>query len=195
MGDVKATVFSRAIHLRECFLASALAAVLSWTGCDSKTPPPAPPPAEDQGGPRLTPEGHLDRAQPKLRTMRLYVGAHELITELCTNDVQRMTGMMFRTNLAENEAMLFVFPWPHRASFYMKNTRVPLSAAYIDPEGVIREIHDLHPGDLQGKEAQVDNIQFVLETTQGWFKRRNLSPGAVVRTEEGTLSQTFFKRR
>ncbi|WCJ58085.1 DUF192 domain-containing protein [Fontisphaera persica] len=173
-----------------------LAAISGFTGCDAKAPPPAAPPAaEAEGLPRVTPEGHLDRAQPKLRTMRLYVGAHELITELCTNDVQRMTGMMFRTNLAENEAMLFVFPWPHRASFYMKNTRVPLSAAYLDPEGVIREIHDLHPGDLQGKEAKVDNIQYVLETTQGWFQRRNLGPGAVVRTEEGTLPQTFFKRR
>jgi uncharacterized membrane protein (UPF0127 family) len=176
--------------------ALALAAILGFAGCDAKAPPTAAPPsAEAEDLPRVTPEGHLDRAQPKLKTMRLYVGAHELITELCTNDVQRMTGMMFRTNLAENEAMLFVFPWPHRASFYMKNTRVPLSAAYLDPEGVIREIHDLHPGDLQGKEAKVDNIQYVLETTQGWFQRRNLGPGAVVRTEEGTLPQTFFKRR
>lgn len=183
------------LGVRGWFFISALAMVMSWTGCESKTQPPAPPAAEDNGTPRVTPEGHLDRAQPKLRTMRLYVGAHELITELCTNDVQRMTGMMFRTNLAENEAMLFVFPWPHRTSFYMKNTLVPLSAAYLDPEGVIREIHDLQPGDLQGKEAKVDNIQYVLETTQGWFKRRNLGPGAVVRTEEGTLPQTFFKRR
>lgn len=169
---------------------------LGVAGCDSQPPAPsAPPPATHDGVARVTPDGHLDRALPKLHTMRLYVGAHELVTELCTNDIQRMTGMMFRTNLAENEAMLFVFPWPHRASFFMKNTRVPLSAAYIDPEGVIREIHDLHPGDLQGKEAKVDNIQYVLETTQGWFQRRQLGPGAVVRTEAGTLQQTFFKRR
>src|SRR5262245_10530622 len=73
--------------------------------------------------------------QPKLQIMKLWVGAQELATELALNDRQRMTGMMFRTNLAENEAMLFVFPVPHRTSFYMKNTTVPLSAAYIDPEG------------------------------------------------------------
>lgn len=174
-----------------CFL------ILAMAGCGGNSPAPATETsaAVESDAPRVTPEGHLDRALPKLKTMRLYIGAHELVTELCTNNVQRMTGMMFRTNLAENEAMLFVFPWPHRTSFYMKNTRVPLSAAYIDPDGVIREIHDLTPGDLQGKEAQVDNIQYVLETTQGWFRRRQLGPGAVVRTEEGSLPQTFFKNR
>jgi uncharacterized membrane protein (UPF0127 family) len=160
-------------------------------GCDqpkSAAPPSAAPPAPLQ----TTPEGHLNQAQPKLRTMKLFLGNQELITELCTNNVQRMTGMMFRTNLAENEAMLFVFPYEHRTSFYMKNTVVPLSAAYIDPKGVILEIHDLQPKDLRGAEANADNIQYVLETTQGWFKRHHLGTGVVIRTERGTLGKTFF---
>jgi uncharacterized membrane protein (UPF0127 family) len=170
--------------------------LLLGAGCDRPAPPPpqAPGPAA-AAAPRVTPEGHLDQAQPRLRTMKLYVGANELVTELCTNDVQRMTGMMFRTNMLENEGMLFVFPWAHRTSFYMKNTRVPLDAAYIDPGGIIREIHALQPGELKGAEAASDNIQFVLETPQGWFKRHNLSPGAAVRTEQGTLGQAFLGRK
>lgn len=169
-------------------------AALLWAGC-GQSPSPSPPVVKGPPAPAVTPEGHLNHAQPKLRTMKLYLGAHELITELCTNEVQRMTGMMFRTNLAEHEAMLFVFPYPHQAGFYMKNTIVPLSAAYIDPKGVILEIHDLHPGNLESVQAGTDKVQYVLETTQGWFKRHNLSPGAVIRTDAGTLEQTFFPAR
>lgn len=165
--------------------------VILLAGCDQ--PKPAAPPSSAPPAPlQVTPEGHLNQAQPKLRTMKLFLGNQELITELCTNNVQRMTGMMFRTNLAENEAMLFVFPYEHRTSFYMKNTVVPLSAAYIDSKGVILEIHDLQPKDLRGAEANADNIQYVLETTQGWFKRHNLGTGVVIRTERGTLGKTFF---
>jgi uncharacterized membrane protein (UPF0127 family) len=106
-----------------------------------------------------------------------------------------MTGMMFRTNIAENEAMLFVFATPHRTGFYMKNTVVPLSVAYLDSKGAIREIHDLQPKNLDPVPAKTDDIQYVLETAQGWFKRHNVGAGAVVRTEKGTLEQTFFRRK
>ena len=138
---------------------------------------------------------HLNHAQPKLKTMKLWLGANELVAEICTNQVQVATGMMFRTNLLGNEAMLFVFGVPHRASFYMKNTVVPLSAAYIDPDGIILEIHDLQPRNEQSVTAGTDRVQYVLETTQGWFKRHGVATGAVVRTEFGTLQKTFFPRR
>jgi uncharacterized membrane protein (UPF0127 family) len=94
----------------------------------------------------------------------------------------------------ENEAMLFPFPGPHRASFYMRNTRVPLSAAYIDPEGVIQEIHDLQPLDETPAQAASDNIQYVLEVKQGWFQRHNVTTGAAVRTPHGELKKTFSFR-
>jgi uncharacterized membrane protein (UPF0127 family) len=90
--------------------------------------------------------------------------------------------------------MLFAFSQPHRTSFYMKNTRVPLSAAYIDPEGVIQEIHDLHPLKEEPVEANSENIQFVLEVPQGWFKRHNISTGALVRTQFGELKRSFSFR-
>jgi hypothetical protein len=134
-------------------------------------------------------------AQPKLPTMKLWLGAEEMVAELALNSEQMQTGMMFRTNLAENAGMLFVFPTPHRASFWMKNCPLPLSAAYIDPEGVILEIHDLQAHNTNSVVASSERVQFVLETNQGWFRRHNVTPGTVIRTERGTLMETFFGKR
>ena len=108
---------------------------------------------------------------------------------------QIMTGMMFRKEMAENEGMLFVFGRAHRASFYMRNTLIPLSCAYIDPEGTILEIHDMKPLDESAIEASVDNILYVLEMKQGWFERNKVATDSVVRTESGSLPETFFKKR
>jgi uncharacterized protein len=103
--------------------------------------------------------------------------------------------MMFRTNLAENAGMLFPLPFTQRASFWMKNCPLPLSAAYIDPDGVIQEIHDLQPHNTNAVMAASNNIRFVLETSQGWFGRHNVRVGMTVRTERGSLMDTFFARR
>lgn len=134
-------------------------------------------------------------AQPKLQTMKLWLGAEEMAAELALTAEQVQTGMMFRTNLAENAGMLFVFSVPHRASFWMKNCPLPLSAAYIDPEGVILEIHDLQPHNTNSVVASSEQVQFVLEANQGWFGRHHVTPGMVVRTERGPLMETFFRRR
>src|SRR5437867_7658658 len=83
------------------------------------------------------------KAQPKLPTTKLWLGAEELVAELALTGEQQQTGMMFRTNMAENAGMLFVFPVPFRASFWMMNTILPLSAAYIDPDVIILEIYVL----------------------------------------------------
>lgn len=131
------------------------------------------------------------KAQPKLRTMKLYVGPKVITAEIAINPVEVGTGMMFRTSMAEDEGMLFLLRYPQRASFYMKNTTVPLTAAYIDPDGVIQELVDLHPLVETPVEAKSDNILFVLEMNQGWFKRNNITPGAGLTTDSGTLKQTF----
>jgi uncharacterized membrane protein (UPF0127 family) len=158
-------------------------------GCGK--PAVAPPP----GGPRLDPKyGHLTQAQPKLPTVKVWLGSEEMIAEIAREQVQIATGMMYRTNMAENEAMIFVFPYPDQKSFYMRNCTVPLSAAYITPDGTIAEIVDLQPGDEAGVQSQSFNLQFVLEVPQGWFQRHNIHTGAVIRTERGSLQETFFRR-
>jgi uncharacterized membrane protein (UPF0127 family) len=138
---------------------------------------------------------HLSHAQPKLRTMKLWMGASEIVAELAITQTEIATGMMFRDKMEENEGMLFIFGRPVTVSFYMKNTYVPLSCAYIDSEGTILEIHDLKPLDETPVYARSDNVQYVLELKQGWFERNGIRVGTVVRTEHGSLPETFFRRR
>ncbi len=171
--------------------AAGLVALLLFAGCNkpSEAAPPAPmsrtnPIPNVAGWPPTN-------AQPKLQTLKLYVGAETVTAELAMTQIQVATGMMFRKDMAENDGMLFVFARPHRTSFYMKNTTVPLTAAYIDSEGTILELHDLKPLEETPVEAASDKIQYVLEMKQGWFKRHNISPGAVMTTERGRFKQTF----
>ena len=133
-------------------------------------------------------------AQPKLATVKLWLGPQEIVAEIAISLPQVMTGMMFRKDMAEKEGMIFVFRQPHRASFYMRNTYLPLSCAYIDSEGAILEIHDMKPLDESPIEAESENVQYVLEMKQGWFDRNNIPKGTVIRSEYGSLADTFFKR-
>jgi uncharacterized membrane protein (UPF0127 family) len=164
-----------------------LVAWLVLVGCDKpnarSSAPPAPP------GPTGPQE-----AQPRLPTVKLWVGAHELNTEIALDRRQVETGMMFRTNITDAEGMLFVFAAPHQASFWMKNVPIPLSCAYLDAEGVILEIHDMRPQDTNPIVAGTSRVQFVLETAQGWFGRHQVSTGALLRTELGSLRETFLGR-
>ena len=166
-----------------------LLAAVAWGGCAGGCKRAAPPAA----GPVVA--GLPTAAQPKLQTMKLWLGAEEMEAELALTPLQQQTGMMFRTNLAENAGMLFVFPVPQRASFWMMNCPLPLSAAYIDPEGMILEIHDLQPYNTNTVVAASDRVQFVLETNQGWFGRHHVTTGMLVRTERGTLAHTFLPER
>lgn len=166
------------------WLAGLLLAALLWAGCQ-KSADVAPAPSANEELPT--------RAQPKLRTMKIYLGAEMLDAELALTAEQERTGMMFRTNIQETDSMLFVLPAPQRASFWMKNCPESISAAYITPDGTIQEIHHFEKNDTNGVVAAVDNILFVLETRDGWFARHNIGPGTVIRTEKGSLLETFFR--
>lgn len=169
--------------LASCFFA----VVLLLFGCKK--------PAETAAATSPADESVATNAQPKLPALKLWVGAQELSAEVASTLVQVRTGMMFRTNMAENEGMLFVFSSPYRAAFWMKNTVVPLSCAYIDGNGTILEIHDMKPKNETPIEAKSDRIQYVLEVNQGWFDRNRISTNMVIRTERGSLTETFFGRR
>lgn len=140
--------------------------------------------------------GEPTQAQPKLRTMKIYIGPETMTAELALSPTEIQTGMMFRTNrLGENEGMLFALPYTQVASFWMKNCPVSLSAAYLDPEGVIREIHLLEANNTNSVVSATDNIRFVLETSEGWFERHHIQPGVAVATERGPLMDTFLPKR
>ncbi len=133
--------------------------------------------------------------QPKLPTVKLNVGGKDMVSEIADNDRSRQMGMMFRESMGKDEGMIFVFPFPHQTSFWMRNTTVPLDAAYIDPRGVILEIHKLMPLDESSVQATSDQIQYVLETPQGWFERNGVKAGAVVATEHGPLAKVLKTTR
>lgn len=164
-----------------------LALVLAVGFCAGCDKPAAPMQVAAGGG------GEPTQAQPKLQTLKLWIGAEEMTVELALTPIQQQTGMMFRTNLAENAGMLFPLPFTQRASFWMKNCPLPLSAAYIDPDGIIQELHEFQPHNTNAVIAASSNIRFVLETPKGWFQRHNVKPGMLVKTENGSLMDTFFK--
>ncbi len=167
-----------------------LVLVLGISGCGRSASPPAEaaPAAVDK-----SPKVHLDHAQPKLPTLRLWIGKLELTAEVARTTTEVATGMMYRTNMADNEAMLFVFGRPFQASFYMRNTTVPLSCAYIGPDGTILEIHDLKPLNEEPVMAKTDQVQYVLETVQGWFVKNSITPGMVISTAHGGVREIDWR--
>jgi uncharacterized protein len=174
-------------------LCASLLSFVAIVGCGKQSPPSPAPAATNAATSTPLPASSIPaQAQPKLHTMNLWVGPQVMSAEIASSSIELQTGMMFRTNMAENEGMLFVFGIPHQTSFWMKNTSLPLSAAYISPDGVIQEIHPLEPFNTNSVVAKVDNIQYVLETPQGWFDRHNISTGTVVRLDSGSLHETFF---
>ena len=134
-------------------------------------------------------------AQPKLRTLKIYLSAEMLDAELALTEQEEMTGMMFRTNIQETDAMLFVLPVPQRAAFWMKNCPESISAAYITTDGTIQEIHHLEQNDTNSVVAAREDIRFVLETKEGWFGRHHITTGTVITSEKGSLADTFLRGR
>jgi len=135
------------------------------------------------------------RPQPKLPTIKLWLGAHEVVAEIARTPLEHQVGMMWRTNLAEMEGMIFIFDEPDRRSFWMRNTLVPLDIAYLAPDGALLEVHAAQPRNETPLPSDSDRVQFVLELRQGWCQRNNVKPGMVIRTEKGTLAETFLRRR
>ncbi len=119
-------------------------------------------------------------AQPKLPVTVLGIGKAKVTAEIADTDATRSMGMMFRETMGENEGMLFVFERPTRASFWMRNTKIPLSIAYIDPSGVILEIHDMQPLDERTTNSTFDTVAYALEVPQGWFTKNGVMAGTAV---------------
>jgi uncharacterized membrane protein (UPF0127 family) len=96
--------------------------------------------------------------------------------EIAKTDQERSRGLMFRKSLADGEGMLFVFERDEVLSFWMKNTLIPLSIAYITSDGRIVEIRNMEPGNLDPVNSS-RSVRYALEVPQGWFSRVNLGIG------------------
>lgn len=115
--------------------------------------------------------------QTNLPKATLTLGTNSLTVQIAADDASRERGLMSRTNLSENEGMLFVFPQARPVSFWMKDTPVPLSIAYVGPSGRILEIHDLRPLDETPVPSASESVAYALEVAQGWFLRHRVLAG------------------
>ena len=118
-----------------------------------------------------------ETAQPPLSALKLGVEGKTITAELADDPQEQVTGLMFREKLAPDSGMLFILSPPRRVAFWMKNTILPLSVAYIGANGVILEIHDLQPRNEKPVPSAFLNIAYVLEMEQGWFAKNNVLPG------------------
>jgi uncharacterized protein len=115
-----------------------------------------------------------------LKTVELKILNANLKAEVADTPQASENGLMFRDSLPEDRGMLFVFEQPKTASFWMRNTKIPLSIAYIDSRGKILEIRSLKPLDETAVLSASDRVAFALEVNQGWFGRHGISPGAQI---------------
>ncbi len=107
--------------------------------------------------------------------------------EIADTNTEQQRGLMERTELAENAGMLFVFDQEQRLSFFMKDTLIPLSVAFIDTEGYIVDIQDMQPLDLT-QHRPPRPAKYALEVNQGFFEERDIQVGNKVELPEWPYS-------
>lgn len=112
-----------------------------------------------------------------LPRVQLTAGEHEIQVYVARSDEERAQGLMFRRELPEDEGMLFMCDACEMQNFWMKDTPLPLSVAFLEEDGTILKIADLEPHDLEG-ESSDHPVRFVLEVNQGWFEEHGIAPGA-----------------
>jgi hypothetical protein len=109
----------------------------------------------------------------------LTIGKHKLVAEVAATPDQRSTGLMHRFSLRPDHGMLFVFERPERLSFWMRNTYVPLSIAFIGPDGKIVNIENMAPQTETSHWSRGPAL-YALEMRKGWFAERGIREGDVV---------------
>ena len=115
--------------------------------------------------------------QPRLPTIDLTAGIHVIKTELAIAPEQQATGMMFRREMGTNEGMLFVNDEPVQRCFWMRNTLLPLSIAFIADDGTIVNLADMDP-QSERSHCSAKPVRYALEMNRGWFTKRGLKAGS-----------------
>ena len=112
----------------------------------------------------------------KLPAITLNAGMHLIQAEVAQTPEQRSTGLMFRSAMGPNEGMLFAFEEPGQQCFWMKNTLLPLSVAFVADDGSIVNIESMKP-QTEDSHCSTKPVRFVLEMNEGWFGKRGIKPG------------------
>ncbi|HEX4200771.1 MAG TPA: DUF192 domain-containing protein [Chthoniobacterales bacterium] len=112
-----------------------------------------------------------------LRTVDLNVGGTPLKVEVADTQESLSNGLMYRSALPDGQGMLFILGPARQASFWMKNTKIPLSIGYIDGNAILREEHDMQPFDERTIRSASNEICYALEVNQGWFQKHHIDSG------------------
>lgn len=114
--------------------------------------------------------------QTQLQRITLSAGIHQIDTQVALTPEQHQIGLMFRTEMPQNEGMIFVFPAPSKQCFWMKNTVLPLTAAFIADDGTIVNLEDMKPQTTESH-CSLRPVRYVLEMNQGWFAKKGIKAG------------------
>jgi len=116
------------------------------------------------------------QAQTNLPRVVLQAGMFQIDAQVAATPAQREIGLMFRTEMATHEGMVFVFEQAQKQCFWMKNTLLPLTAAFVDEDGTIVNLADMKPKSTESH-CSDKPVRFVLEMNQGWFAKKNIKKG------------------
>lgn len=114
--------------------------------------------------------------QLQLPRVTLAAGMHQIHAQVAATPPSRTVGLMNRQDMPPNEGMLFVFEQPATQCFWMKNTLLPLTAAFVADDGSIVNLVDMQPQSLDSH-CSTKPVRYVLEMHQGWFAKRGLKAG------------------
>ena len=118
--------------------------------------------------------------QLNLQRVKLSAGMHQIDAQVALTPQQRAIGLMHRKDMPTHEGMLFVFEQPGVQCFWMKNTLLPLTAAFVADDGTIVNLADMKP-QTTDSHCSAKPVRYVLEMNQGWFAKRNIQAGAQLR--------------
>ncbi|MFT4241591.1 MAG: DUF192 domain-containing protein [Acidovorax sp.] len=122
------------------------------------------------------PAAAQDAPQLNLQRVELTAGMHRIDAQVAIAPQERQTGLMHRKEMPQHEGMLFVFEQPATQCFWMKNTLLPLTAAFVDDDGTIANLADMKPQTLDSH-CSAKPVRYVLEMNQGWFAKRGIKAG------------------
>ena len=114
--------------------------------------------------------------QLNLPRVKLAAGMHVIDAQVAATPDQRMTGLMHRKEMPQHEGMLFVFDSPAQQCFWMKNTLLPLSVAFLADDGTIVNIDEMQAQSLESH-CSAKPVRYVLEMNKGWFAKKGIKAG------------------
>ena len=121
--------------------------------------------------------GAAGAQQPQqLRTTQLNAGMHNIRAQVAATMDERQVGLMYRREMPANDGMLFVFEEPGQQCFWMRNTLLPLSIAFIADDGTVVNVADMQPLS-EASHCSAKPVRYALEMNQGWFAKRGVGAG------------------